>query len=484
MSQLEQLLEAQLEGCLNESQGQFTLSLQEALRKLGRYASYHPDHWCLTLIQAFVALQARAVYVMHSGKDFWFVAHQCQADALSGLTGEALLRQNGHGLLARALAALLDKEPEQLLVCQWESPEKTPQIAILAGQPDSRLAPRLPPNGRCLGVYVQRTGPTAPLAPLLGYPLQYCPIPVHLLEKGWLLTSDQDLRASHWIDEAPTSELYPAELQTRVFSPLLLDRYEQGGSATVLLKPPGGKDLTYFADWCDQPEQLEWQSPPGLFDGTVSQGRYMRLGQAPLQNLDYQGGKSIGNTFLGQKSTRSVCLPLHTGDLILMLEERARQDCVLPIKHGVVLASLQGLLKIPGAVLVTDASGLVTDLSGMSLVRDQAFHEWIQHLRVRVETALEEAVSNPPQTHGRLSVFSTMLATGVTALGLACLDGLQGTDLMALTHGGLFGGMLVYGVATTFRHYAPDSWFAAHNARLHGVLQQRLEAARRARSQG
>ncbi|MBS2034225.1 hypothetical protein JST97_04515 [bacterium] len=485
MRELDQLLEAQLDGCFSHSHGGFTLSLRDALGKLARHASYHPDHWALSLVQAFVALEARAIYLIHKGSDFWFVAQQCKPTDLLERNAQEVLGQDGQGLLARSLAALMEKQPVQLLLCEWDSPEKRPQVSLLAGeQKTPRLKPMLPPQGGSLGIFLQLRSNPPDLAQLLSYPLQYCPVPVHLLEHGWILNSDQDLRGKHWIDETPSTPLYPADLQTSVSKPLLMDRYEQGESSSILLKPPGGGDIAYFSDWIEQPEQLEWQSPPGLFDGTVSQGRYMRLGQGPLQNLNYQAGKTIGNTFMGERGTRPVCLPLHTGELIVMVEEQLRPDRILPVKHGAVLASINEQLRIPGAVVVADASHLVADISGLSLVRDQAFREWLQQLRVRVERALQEAVSNPPQAHGRLSLFSTMLGTGVATLGLACLDGVQGTDLLALTHGGVFGGTLVYGLAGAFRHYAPDSWFASHNARLLDQLKARHEAAIVARSQG
>jgi hypothetical protein len=486
MSEIEQLLEAQLEGCQTDSHGHFTLSLQEALRKLGRHATYHPDHWLLTLVQAFVALQARAVYLIHQGKEFWFVGQHTQP-ALNGgvLSSENLLGPGPEGLLSRSLAALMDKQPAQLLLGEWQSPEKRPEIVMLVGRrPEPKIRPLLPPHGRCFALYLQVTGTVPKLAELLSYPLQYCPVPIHVLEHGWFLKSDQDLRTNHWIDDHPATPLYPSDLQTQISTPLLLDRYEQGERPALLLKPPGGKNVTYFADWCDQAPEQEWLVPPGLFEGTVTQGRYLRWSSGPWQVLQYRASKAVGNTFMAEKGYRGVHLSLRLGDLILMLESKPGPDRILPVKHGAVLASINEQLKIPGVVLVADAEALPTDLSGLSLVRDQAFRDWIHQLRIRVETALAEAVANPPQTHGRFSILGTIAKTGLAAFGLACLDGLQGPDLLALTHGGIFGGAIVYSLASSFRHYAPDSWFAQHNQNLLDLLKSRHQAAVRARSQG
>lgn len=481
VSQIDHLLEAQLQDATLDSHGNFSLSLSEAWRKMGSSAGSHPQQWILSAVQAFCACRASAIFLVQKGAEIWLLAHHCKQDLspqeFLALSAENLLTQTATGLLGRALAGAMAQHPQRLLLCHWSEGAQPPEVAsFVSSDKKPGVNPLLPSSGSALAIYCHSASKLGDLRPLLGYSLQFCPISVRYLSHGMLLKSDYEARTLHWIQQTPNCPLYAKSEQVEVSIPLLIDAYAADSTPQLLLKPPGGYDITYFADWIDKQGEFDWLRPPGLSDGTCTQGRYFTAYTRPLQELRYQASKNIGNSWFSEKGERSHVMLATTGDFILFLESRPGPDRILPIQHGLALKSLEGRLNIPGVVVVAGADELACDLGGLSLLRDQQLDVWIDALRERVRQTLQNAVNQPPQARGRLSVLKTVAATGATAALALCLDGIQPGDLETFFKVGLFGGAGLYTTLGFLRHYAPDSWFKRQTRNLRAELQKRLDA--------
>ncbi len=480
MSLLEEVIEAQVGNAFVDSRGSFSLSLSDAWRKMGTSLGSHPLHWIVICLQSFCAAGAESIYLIHKKGELWLVAHRCQVplspQEFLTLSAENLLSQTPAGLLGRSLAGALAREPVRLLLARWKDAAQPPEAAdFLPSDKKPAINPLLPSSGAALGLYFQSQAKIPDLCGLLGYLLQYCPIPVHYVAHGMLLKSDTDLRSLRWIQQTPDCPLYSGPEQIRVTTPLLMDHYASSDSTPqLLLKPPGGDDVTYFADWVEQEGEFDWLRSPGLTDGTISQGRYFAASPRPAQVIPYDASKNIGNTWFSEKGQRRVHLLAVPGDFILMLEKEQGPDRILPILHGVTLKCLEGRLDIPGAVVIAGAAGLTCDLSGMSLVRDQHLDTWVENLRGRVRQALQQAVNQPPQARGRLSIWKTLGLSGVTAVAAVCLDGIQAGDPQLLCQIGIFSGVALHSCLGFVRHYAPDSWFQRQTDNLQAELKRRL----------
>lgn len=483
MGLLEELIEAQTHDAFIDSQGTFSLSLAEAWRKMGKSAASHPLQWIVTCLQSFCAAGAEAIYLVHKKAEIWLVAHRCNLplspQEFLTLSADHLLTQTPAGLLGRSLASIMCQDPQRLLLCRWSEPRLPAEAAdFVDGGKSPTINPLLPSSGCSLAVYVHSLTKIPDLCKLLAYLLQYCHVPVHYVAHGLLLKSDTDVRSLHWIHQTPDCLLYSQTDQVSVSTPLLIDCYAAGATPQLLLKPPCGDDLTYFADWLDAEGDFEWLRNPGLFDGTCCQGRYFSGPVQPVQSVRYQGSKTYGNSWFGEKGARRMDLLTTSGDFILMVEKKNGPDRILPILHGTALMSLEGCLKIPGVVVVAGADGLACDLGGMKLLRDQQFADWIEQLRGRVIEALQRAVNQPPAARARHSIVKTIGATSLTAAAGLCLDGLQPPDLGLFFQLGVFGGGVLHTVLGFVGHYAPDSWFERQSQQLQAELQRRLDAAR------
>lgn len=449
---------------------------------MGSSAGAHPLHWIVTCLQSFCAAGAEAIYLVHKKAELWLVAHRCQLslapqDFLT-LSAENLLSQTPAGLLGRSLAGSMAQDPLRLLLARWSDARQTPEAAdFLPSDQKPTINPLLPSSGAALALYCHSRSKIPDLRELLGYLLQYCPIPVHHVAHGMLLKSDTDVRSLHWVQQTPACPLYSGSEQTQVTAPLLMDHYASDSTFQVLLKPPGGDDVTYFADWVAEEGDFDWLRTPGLTDGTISQGRYYSASPQPTQDIPYNASKNIGNTWFHEKGQRRVHLLAVPGDFILMLESKQGPDRILPILHGVTLKCLEGRLGIPGVVVVAGAAGLTCDLGGMSLLRDQQLDAWVDRLRDQVRQALQQAVNQPPQARGRLSLWKTLGVSGLTAAAAVCLDGIQPGDPEMLCKIGIFGGVALHSCLGFVRHYAPDSWFQRQSNDLHAELKRRLECA-------
>lgn len=484
LSLLDEVIEAQVGNAFVDSHGSFSLSLRDAWRKIGASAGSHPLHWLVYCLQSFCAARARAVYLQHKNAELWLVAHHCEEELspreFQMLSADHLLSQTSAGLLGRGLAGAHAQEPERLLLCRWSDAERAPEAAdFLPSDKQPGINPLLPSRGSALAVYYRGTARIPDLSGLLGYLLQYCPVPVHYVAHGLLWKSQTEVRSLHWLHQAPECPLYARAEQVQVSTPLLIDHYASQFTPQLLLKPPCGDDLTYFADWLEQPGDFEWLRSPGLFDGTSCQGRYYAAASQPVQNIPYDASKNIGNSWFHEKGKRRHNFLTTTGDFILLVEGQTGPDRILPILHGTTLKCLEGCLGIPGVVVIAGAAGLACDLGGMNLVRDEHLDAWLAGLRGRVRQALQQAVNQPPQARGRLSCLKTIGLASLTAAAALTVDGLQPDDLGMLFKLGVFGGAGLHTCLGFVRHYAPDSWYQRQTDDLHAELKRRLEMATR-----
>mgnify|MGYP003606072449 CR=1 FL=1 len=482
MSLLDEVIEAQTHDAFVDSHGSFSLSLAEAWRKMGQSAASHPLQWIVTGLQSFCAAHAQAVYLVHKNAEIWLVAHQCQMELspqeFLTLSAENLLSQTPGGLLGRSLASLMAQEPQRLLLAHWSEPRRSPEAAdFVTGGKAPRINPLLPSSGSALAVYAYCSTKIPELGSLLGYLLQYCHIPVHYVAHGLLLKSDTDVRSLHWIQRTPACPLYAKGEQTSVTTPLLIDFYVGTSAPQLLLKPPGGDDLSCYADWLEAQGDLEWLRNPGLTDATSCSGRYFQGPTQPAQLLRYWGSRAMGNSGLSERGQRSLSILTCGGDFILMVESQPGPDRILPIMYGTTLMCLEGQLKIPGVVVVAGANGLACDLGGMKLINDQRLQVWVEELRTRVREALQKAVNQPPVARARRSLWKTLGATTLAAAAAMCLDGVQVQDLVTTLQVGTFGGALLHNGLGFVGHYAPDSWFKKHSQQLQQELKRRLDAA-------
>ena len=489
---LQTYLQANLKEAHLESQGSFTLSVQELLRKVGSDGLYHPANWTLFTLRAMVNLGCSGVDVAQSKDEFWWVGHGVSSDILDRFENldptQVLACSCGPSLLARAVGALLAESRARVSLALWQDGERCAQICLEGDLSAARLRPTVQRQGYSLGLYVcfPQHG-KIDLSEHLGYPLQYCPIPVRLHTTGWF-TQVVDLRGSHWLTQKPRSPAFPSPEMAQVVMPLCSDFYRSSPAAgPLLLKPCGGESHAHKAAWCDG-QGLDWLEVASALGSVSSLGRYYEGPTSPARELKWSGRRTYFNSEWGEKGVSSASLTTCRGSHIVLVSLKPHPDQIVPIRDGVTLAALSGQLDVPGVTLISAAPPeLSLDLTGFRLIHNGHYGAWLRQLRQTLRESLEvmtEVPPRPPLVTQQPSMVKTMLATGGISLaaGTLCL-GLHPQNLFLLTHGGIFGGSAVSAGFRLMRDYLPERWREQEQLLVEQTLKERYRAVRAAQKE-
>ena len=485
---LQDYLEATLSEGQIDSQGSFSLSLVELLRKLTLHGFYHEANWSLFAVRALVRLGCQSLHLSQYRKETWLLGYADQQ--LPGLTElesqtpeEILGGQTGLALLARALGGLVQTKVAQVCLVRWQDGVTREVLPLHGGSQCPKNFPTIPRQGSSLGVFLRFSGRNEwDLAEHLAYAVQFCPVPVVVHGGGWW-SSALDLRGKCWLEGPATSPAYPSEQLVSVQLPLVCDAYLGSEPAgPLLLKPCGGLRQAQWAAWSVHPH-FDWLKPAGPITSISSFGRYYWGPQRQQQELGWAAVRKYMNSDWGDRGPSKASLATAQGDLILLVSAVPHPDQILPILDGISLAGLTDQLGIPGVTLITSAHGVHLDLSGTRLVQDQQWKDWLGKLRFQVKEILEQMTEIPPRppvTSKQPSLKKTILATGGFCLVAgSAVFGLQPLDLFFFTHGGIFGGTGVAAGIRLLRDHLPQRWRDEERQQLALVLKERLKAAQR-----
>lgn len=485
--QLEHYLEATLSEGRLDSNGQFTVSLPQLLEKLGSQSLYHWANYSLFAIRGLVRMGCDTIHISQSKREFWIVGHKHEScpelTELDQLLPEQILSgATGMALLARATACLVKQAVDQVMMARWINANESGVMDFSGNSNIPKLSPTVRKEGYSLGLYAHFTASQkfCDLEEHLAYAVQYCPIPVLIHKVGWW-TSVKDLRICHWLDQKPKSSAHPPTGLAKVEIPLCCDVYHSDGQQ-LLLKPCGGLSHAHYAACCDN-QPFEWLQTAWATDSISALGRFFKSELRPNdahkaeQKLTWTATKSFANTIWTEKGARSATITTLAGSSIMLLSQKTEVDQIIPVLDGIALDAIKDQLQVPGVTLIAcPPAEVVVDLGGQNLVQNQAFQDWLRVLRSQILSDMQHALDEPlvpPIVNGQPAFWKTCLATGATCVvGAVLMDGPQMTDLIGLTHGGIFGGTLVSAGLRVGRGLLPQSWQEAEKQTFLGRIQQ------------
>ena len=146
MSDLEELLQREVEIGTFDSTGIFTLSLVEARHKLQQFQLASLEKAVLKLMQACVRLEPEAIWMASTDRGFAIYwadpKEELEAQQFAGDLEAVLLGADSAARdMAIGLTSFLDKEPAQIWWSQWHGSRVVETVNLLGGQSQAQLYP-------------------------------------------------------------------------------------------------------------------------------------------------------------------------------------------------------------------------------------------------------------------------------------------------------------------------------------------------------
>ena len=420
-----------------DSQGHFTVSLQEAMRKLAERQFELPGLYLLKLIQACVALKARQIAIK-IGVDTVSFEADLEDSPVSPESVERLLQgpfqpfaTSWERHLAWAWTACVAVEPQRVeLLAGNRRLEWSAGRASVEPAGDRRLSLRCWKKGvhwwqRLLPL---RTAEHALVCRAAGF----CPIPLKV-DGFWVDGSEP--RPGTWKrgkpEVATTGFWQPVTLDYPIGQRLLFRKGGRLSARPPLLVEPGsvemsgreivtvglnypGRPLVYSWKWPGEVEPIHLQGTVGEelrqldqayllgFNSGLEGGRYYNLDQIAFLAVPQAVAEEflcsserrithslpmIGPGLLFDKFFRMPLqqrVPLCWAQLWLPADQPAGTGWVFPCQHGVLLDPVLTDLGHPGTVAVVTADELETDLSQLKVVQDARWEALVADLRQEV----------------------------------------------------------------------------------------------------
>jgi len=273
VSSLDDYVSKEYEGAIFESTGSFTLSLQGALDKYGKYSAENPSSFVLRLVQFACCLGARAISVDDIGKQVLISVDVDTGSLDLGqcLEHDLLEAQGGwEGFLLQALLYALGAGAECIWLSSWHNGRQQELVCFPSVQKTcfSKVHQQMrAPNKVTL--QVEKGASFALDADFLKQRLKFCPCPVYFTTRSFgLFRQVNDLRLTGW--ELPCGfesySLDPFEPQ------ILADIYcsdDSEASQGMLLRPPSiaaGSNRLHTSARVSSDSRFWWTEPsfPGL----------------------------------------------------------------------------------------------------------------------------------------------------------------------------------------------------------------------------
>lgn len=425
-----------------DSQGTFTLSLQEATRKLAERQFELPGLYLLKLIQAAVAFRARSIEIKITASTVSFNADLPESPPQVERVLRGPFQEFPHpGLmhLAWAWAALAAVHPPRAaLQTGGHRLELCEGTVTVTEQVGARLQVRLE-KGAVRWWQRLLPGRTAEHA-LVGRAAGYCPVPLKLDGRA---VDGSEPRLGHWTRgklKILTTALWQPVTRDFLVGQRMVLRPGGGVSGRPpLLAEPGSvfyqtsEILTGFA-FNTQPCAYSWKLPETVEPICVRgpfRREYQRLEGAYL--LGFHSGYEENefdperlaflalpwasvDPYLSPGSRRvsrflpsmgftvgpEQRVPVGWAQLWLPADQPDEAGWLYPCQHGVLLDPVRRDLGYAGAVVVVTADDLATDLSQLRVVEDQRLEKLVEEVRAevlefRAELAQSKGVSQLSQ---------------------------------------------------------------------------------------
>lgn len=437
-AELEALLESECSLGTYESTGVFTLSLQEARRKLSHFQLASLEFALLKFIQALVQLGSQAIWIESKEDSFTLNWGDSQdlldPEHLSHHLEQVMLGPAGPAKdMAIALAAFLDREPAEMWWGYWES-QKTVQMVNLFGS--GQQAQMLPPFGLYRRIHSLRVvGATQSLAlerTTIAKRTLFCPVPILwngrlMCELSWSPPGYVGGQTTYWADFYFCQDGPPAR--------------------GLALKPIGPcKSLALFSE----PSQRRYFAENSR--GFVSWRRYIHgRGTCPLRFTGRRPqAKALSEALATQ---REVELETHLGESMWVVSGGAYAPSVLLcVKHGVLLNPCRFPLPISGMVVVTATPDLEVDLSQFSAMEStQAWREVLEVIHSRAALVVKALEDDSSLLLRESSELAPMTA------GVSIVGGVAGALAHSVFPAGLLVGAAAAAIYFKYAEYQHES---------------------------
>ncbi len=385
-TELEALLESERQLGTYESTGVFTLSLQEARRKLAQYQLGSLEMAVLKLIQALVQLEPVAVWIDCDDQSFtlnWADAHEAlEPQQFVGDLERVILGEAGPARdMAIGLLGFLSYEPEQVWWCHWEGLEAR-EVVALAG--NGQAAQVQTPLGRHRTTYALsvRAGarPLTLARATIAQRILFAPVAI--LWNGRLMCDLSWNPPGYAMGQVP----YWADFYFALDAPV-----REG----LALKPIGPcKHVGATVD------KTQWKDFARASDSFIVSHRYM-WGN-PTRPLHFSGRRpALDKSVEWLTKAKDVQLNTYLGESIWVVNGTGYAPSVLLcVKHGVILNPCRLPIFLSGLVVVMSTPYLEVDLSQFTPVENsESWAGVVERLHLRYGEVVRNIKAAPPKPY-------------------------------------------------------------------------------------
>ena len=405
-SELEALLESERRLGTYESTGVFTLSLQEARRKLAQYQLGSLEMAVLKLIQALVQLEPRAVWIDTDEQSFtinWADAQDVLApQQFVGDLERVILGEAGPARdMAIGILGFLSCQPTQMWWCHWEGAEAREVVNLAGGGKQAQV--KTP-----VGLY-RSTFALAVEAPLklsraaVAQRTLFAPIPI--MWNGRLMCDLSWNPPGYTMGQVP----YWADFYFPLDAPL-----REG----LALKPIGPCKQLGAASMTHK-----WKDYARSSSSPVVQNRYMA--GTPSRPLHFSGRRAaMDKSVEWLANSKEVHLNTFLGESMWVVSGGGYAPSVLLcVKHGVILNPCRLPIFLNGLVVVMATPYLEVDLSQFTPVeKSQGWERVMERVHSRAQEVVRNIKAAPPKPYNiDEHVPLSLVLAGLAGAGLGAV---------------------------------------------------------------